>query len=99
MGYGSSGNLGSLKGYIPGWWGNDFRDLVHSDAELREWILDGETARLRAHPLAKFFIRWQRVSMPAYRAFLTDTQLAALMSYVRWVNGGEWQQEPLALAH
>ncbi len=99
MGYGSSGNLGSLKGYIPGWWGNDFRDLVHNDAELREWILDGEPVRLRHHPLAKFFIRWQRVAMPAYRPFLTDTQLAALMSYVRWVNGGEWQRKPLELAH
>jgi mono/diheme cytochrome c family protein len=99
MGYGSSRNLGSLKGYIPGWWGNDFRDLVRNDAELREWILDGATAHLRAHPVAKFFIRWQRVSMPAYRAFLTDPQLAALMSYVRWVNGGEWQQKPLDLAH
>jgi mono/diheme cytochrome c family protein len=99
MGYGSSGNLGSLKGYIPGWWGNDFRELVRDDAELREWILDGETAHLRDHPLAKFFIRWQRVSMPAYRAFLTDTQLEALMSYVRWVNSGEWRQKPLAPAH
>jgi mono/diheme cytochrome c family protein len=98
MGYGSSRNLGSLKGYIPGWWGNDFRELVHNDAELREWIVDGEPARLRNHPLAKFFIRSQRVSMPAYRAFLTDTQLSALMSYVRWVNGGAWQQKPLELA-
>jgi mono/diheme cytochrome c family protein len=97
MGYGSSRNLGSLKGYIPGWWGNDFRDLVHNDTELREWILDGETARLRDHPLARFFIRSQRVSMPAYRAFLTNIQLAALMRYVRWVSGGEWQRKPLEL--
>ena len=36
--------------------------------------------------------------MPAYRDFLTDTQLAALMSYVRWINSGEWQRRPLALA-
>ena len=56
-------------------------------------------AGLRDHRVAKFFIRWQRVSMPAYRPFLTDTQLAALMSYVRWVNRGEWQQKPLDLAH
>jgi hypothetical protein len=45
----------------------------------------------------RVFIRWQRVSMPAYRAFLTDTPLAALMSYVRWVNVDEWQQKPLEL--
>src|SRR5208337_2529941 len=35
MGAGFSANPGSFKGYIPGWWGDDFRDLVRSDEELR----------------------------------------------------------------
>lgn len=99
MGAGGSGNLGSLKGYIPGWWGDDFRDLVRSDDELRAWILDGQIERLRRHPIAEHFIRSQRMSMPAYRDFITEPQVQALVRYVRWVNGGEWQKKPLDLGH
>ncbi len=99
MGAGGSRNLGSLKGYIPGWWGSDFRDLVRSDDELREWIQSGEIARIRANPIARYFVERQRVSMPAYRAFIDDKQLQALMRYVRWVNAGEWQKKPLDLGH
>jgi mono/diheme cytochrome c family protein len=99
MGAGISRNPGSLKGYIPGWWGNDFRDLVRSDGELREWVLDGEIARLREHPIAKYFVRRQRVGMPAYRPFINDQQLQALVRYVRWINDGRWQAAPLDLGH
>ncbi len=99
MGAGTSKNIGSLKGYIPGWWGNDFRDLVRSDEELRGWIRDGEVARLRDHPIARYFIVSQRVFMPAYRDFISEQQLQALMRYVRWVNGGTWQNKPLDLGH
>ncbi len=99
MGAATSRNPGSLKGYIPGWWGNDFRDLVRSDEELRGWILDGEIPRLRDQPLARYFTRRQRVYMPAYRNFITDQQLQALMRYVRWINQGEWQTKPLDLGH
>jgi mono/diheme cytochrome c family protein len=99
MGAGTSSNPGSFKGYIPGWWGKDFRDLVRNDDELRDWILDGQTARLRNNPIASYFMRSQRVSMPAYRDFIDDKQLAALMRYVRWVNEGSWQGKPLDLGH
>ena len=95
----SSNNPGSLKGYIPGWWGNDFRDLVRSDDELRGWIMDGQVPRLRDNSIASYFIRSQRVYMPAYRDFINEQQLAALMSYVRWVNEGSWQNKPLDLGH
>jgi mono/diheme cytochrome c family protein len=99
MGAGTSKNIGSLKGYIPGWWGADFRDLVRTDEELRDWILDGEIERLRNHPIARYFTTSQRVFMPAYRGFVTDEQLHALMRYVRWVNEGTWQNQPLDLGH
>jgi mono/diheme cytochrome c family protein len=99
MGAGGGPNPGSFKGYIPGWWGDDFRDLVRGDEELRAWILDGQIARLRDHWLAGYFLRWQRVSMPAYRDFVDDQQLAALMHYVRWVQAGEWHEKPLDLGH
>jgi len=99
MAAGGSKNPGSLKGYIPGWWGSDFRDLVRNDDELRGWILDGQVPRLRDHPIAKHFVRWQRLSMPAFKDFVTEPQLQALMRYVRWVNDGEWQRKPLDLGH
>jgi mono/diheme cytochrome c family protein len=92
-------NPGSLKGYIPGWWGDDFRDLVRSDEELRAWILDGSIDRLRENPIARHFIDSQRVYMPAYRNFIDDSQLAALIAYVRWVNEGQWQGKELDLGH
>jgi mono/diheme cytochrome c family protein len=99
MGAGGSHNPASLKGYIPGWWGADYRDLVRNDDELRGWILDGQIPRLRDHPIAGHFINSQRVSMPAYKDFINDQQLRALMRYVRWVNDGEWQNRPLDLGH
>jgi len=99
MGAGGSRNPGSLKGYIPGWWGSDFRELVRNDDELGDWMRDGQIARLRDHPIAKHFIHGQRVSMPGYKDFITDQQLQALMRYVRWVNDGQWQGEALDLGH
>jgi mono/diheme cytochrome c family protein len=97
MGVGTSKNLGSFKGYIPGWWGSDFRDLVRTDEELREWIHDGEIARLRHHPIARYFMRGQRIAMPAYHDFMPETDLVAVMRYVRWVNAGAWQSQALDL--
>ncbi len=91
MGGGSLPNPGSLKGYIPGWWGSDYRELVRSDEELRDWILSGGIKRLRDSRIAQYFIHRQRVYMPAYRDFITDQELDAVMQYVRWVNDGRWQ--------
>jgi len=99
MAAGGGPNPGSFKGYIPGWWGEDFRDLVRSDAELREWIVEGQIARLRDHPIASFFLQWQRVSMPAYRSFLNESQLQALIAYVKWIHAGNWRDKPLDLGH
>jgi mono/diheme cytochrome c family protein len=99
MGAGKTGNPGSLKGYIPGWWGNDFRELVRNDDELRGWILDGQIPRLANHWLARHFLRRQRVSMPSYRDFISEGELQALMRYVRWVNDSQWQTRPLPLGH
>jgi len=97
MGAGVSDNPGAFKGYIPGWWGNDFRELVRNDDELRQWIVGGEIPRLRDNPIAAYFIHRQRVYMPAYRDFIDDAELNALMRYVRWVNSGAWQKQPLNL--
>lgn len=99
MGAGGVGNPGSLKGYIPGWWGKDYRDLVRSDEELREWIEEGRLRRLEANPIARRFTRGQRIQMPAYKGLLDEEQLRALMAYVKWVNAGEWQTSAMNLGH
>ncbi len=99
MGAGGVPNPGSFKGYIPGWWGEDFRDLVRDDDELRAWIVDGVIERLRNHFIAKHFIESQRVYMPAYGDFLDEKKLQALVHYVRWVNQGDWQGKELDLGH
>lgn len=99
MGARGPANPGSFKGYIPGWWGEDFRELVRDDEELREWIRDGSIARLRDNPLARRFLRRQRVYMPAYGPFLKEGQMEALVAYVNWVSSGEGQNRPLDLSH
>ncbi len=99
MGAGGVRNPGSLKGYIPGWWGDDFIELVRDDDELRAWIVAGRIPRLDEHPIAPYFTEGQRIRMPAYGELLDEEKLAALMAYVKWVNAGEWQQAGMALGH
>lgn len=99
MGAGGIGNPGSLKGYVPGWWGTDFKDLVRSDEELREWILEGRLQRLDENPIARHFTTGQRIQMPAYKDVLDEDQVRALMAYVRWVHLGEWQEDGMNLGH
>ena len=86
-GAGASGGLpnpGSFTGFIPGWYGADFRELVKDRKEFDTWIREGSIPRLTEHPIASRFIRRQKVSMPAYEA-LTDTDLDELWSYAQWL--------------
>lgn len=99
MGTGGIGNPGSFKGYIPGWWGDDFRELVRSDGELREWIEVGRLQRLEENPIASHFTRNQRIQMPAYKDRLDEKKLKELMAYVRWINEGKWKDMSLSLGH
>jgi mono/diheme cytochrome c family protein len=99
MGAGGVGNPGSLKGYIPGWWGKDFRDLVRDDEELRDWIVEGRIERLEGNPIARRFTQGQRIQMPGYKGRLSDEELTAVMAYVRWVNEGDWQKTGMNLGH
>ncbi|GIW40631.1 MAG: hypothetical protein KatS3mg076_1208 [Candidatus Binatia bacterium] len=95
MGRGGRKNPGSWKGYIPGFFGDDFRELVRDDAELEEWILDGKIGRLERHPVGKFFLERQVIRMPAFRKFLAEGELEELVAYVRWLERGEWANRPL----
>ncbi len=87
-GAGGVRNPGSLKGYVPGWLGTDFEDLVRSEDELREWILGGGITRLSDDRLARFFLRRQRLRMPPYRESLSDENLEDMIAYISWLRAG-----------
>jgi mono/diheme cytochrome c family protein len=74
-------NPGSLKGFVPGWLGPDYDELVQNEAELREWILEGGLRRLAENPAARQFLTRQKVQMPPYKTLLSPEQLDALVAY------------------
>lgn len=95
MGSGGHSNPGSLKGYIPGFFGPDYAELVRNKDELRSWIANGGVSRLTDDPLAQYFLERQRVQMPAYSGFLTEKQIDDLVAYVEWVATESWRDLPL----
>ena len=78
-------NPDSLTGFIPGWYGADFRELVRDREEFDAWIRKGKVPRLAGSKLAAYFLRRQRVAMPAYPA-MTDDERADLWSYCVWLS-------------
>lgn len=85
LGQGGFRNAGALKGYIPGYFGNDFALLTRggSPESVMAWISQGIDPALFDHPLegpvAWFFIDNQEISMPEFgtipysqRQILTD---------------------------
>ncbi|MGD9762785.1 MAG: c-type cytochrome [Candidatus Binatia bacterium] len=95
MGGGGLPNPGSLKGYIPGFGGPDYEELVQSDEELRTWIAEGGIPRLLDDRAARFFIDRQRVQMPAFKHHLAPADVDALVAYVKWIAAGTWRGLPL----
>ncbi len=85
-GSGGLPNPGSLGGFIPGFVGRNFSDLVESEAEFREWVLDGESSRLAVNPLLRYFWRRQQISMPAYRERLAPAEVDSLWRWVAWLR-------------
>lgn len=81
-----SNNPRSFKGYIPPWQGKDYAELVKSDEELRQWILEGRIDRFEDNPLAGYFTKRQIIQMPAYRNLLNDEELEAVLAYIRWIQ-------------
>ena len=94
LGAGGMPNPGSLKGYVPGFWGADFDDLVRSDDELRQWIAEGEIRRITEHRISAFFFRRQVIKMATYGRVVAPDDVHALAAYVRWIRAGAWR--PLA---
>ncbi len=90
LGAGGVPNPGSFKGYIPGFWGADFDELVENDEELHQWIADGKIPRIAEHPVGKVFFNRQAAKMPAYGAFVKPGEVEALAAYVKWIRAGAW---------
>lgn len=95
LGMGGRANPGSLKGYIPGFLGADFRELVRNEDELMSWLREGALPRISSQGLGQFFFKRQRIRMPAYKGFVSDTDLQAVAEYVRWLAAGSWTDAPL----
>src|SRR5438552_2347217 len=91
LGAGGVRNPGSFKGYVPGFWGPDFDDLVRSEDELRSWIARGELARVAEHPIGGRFFKRQAIRMPAFQRFVPEMDVDALAAYVRWIRAGTWR--------
>lgn len=85
-GAGGVANPGSLKGYVPGWLGGDYEELVESETELREWILEGGIRRFRENRLARYFITRQSLQMPAYGKAVSAADVESISSYIKWLR-------------
>jgi hypothetical protein len=87
-GPGGSGGLpnpGSFTGFVPGFYGADFRDLVRDRREFDLWILEGAIPRLASHRIANYFLSRQLLSMPEYRELRAE-QIDGLWAYFAWLS-------------
>jgi mono/diheme cytochrome c family protein len=103
LGQGGVGNPSSLKGYIPGFFGEDFRALTRNGnrQDIREWILDGHSEYFWNQGFAvfspgRFFTRRQAIRMPAFRGFISDDEVEPLVDHlIELMNRGPLDAESL----
>ena len=87
LGQGGFLNDGALKGYIPGYFGNDFALLTRdgSPESVMAWLSLGLDPDLFSNPVkgpvARYFIERQDVGMPNFRT-IPETQRLILTDYV-----------------
>lgn len=80
-GSGGLPNPGSLGGFIPGFRGRNFQDMVRDRDEFREWVLDGTSSRLESNPVIRYFWKRQTIAMPAYRDQLDAEEIDLLWQW------------------
>src|SRR5262245_20194418 len=95
MGVGGRSNPRSLKGYVPGFGGQDYRELVRDGDELREWNRHGVTGRFERNPLARAVLGRQALKMPAYGEHLDEAGVETVASAVEWLASGKWREQPV----
>jgi cytochrome c553 len=85
-GAGGLPNPGSLGGFIPGFLGRNFEDLVSDETEFREWVRTGTLERLEKKVWVRHFWQRQAIAMPAYGEALDDEELAQLWTWIQAVR-------------
>lgn len=91
LGQGNEPNLGALKGYIPGYYGQDFRDLTDdADASsIARWIHQGVDPDILSRPLegvlAHYFLQRQSIQMPHFDS-LSTAEMRVLVCYLQTLN-------------
>jgi mono/diheme cytochrome c family protein len=91
LGQGGVPNLASFKGYIPGFFGGDFRALTADGdrEEVRYWIEHGRGRAIEGGALGRLATRYfdrQAIGMPAYEGRLTERDLTVLVDYLLLLN-------------
>ena len=81
-GSGGLANPGSLGGFVPGFLGGNFPDMVRHEEEFHQWVVDGTSARAEGNAIIRFFLRRQRISMPAYGQMLSDEEIGKIWAWV-----------------
>ena len=89
LGQGGVKDLGSLKGYIPGFFGQDFRALTRNGnlKDIFEWIENGASDSflnqgfLGFYP-GRFFSERQVIKMPAYKELLPPDEIQIIAEFV-----------------
>ena len=85
------GKLGS----VPPFTRDALLSYAKTESEIREWILDGQPARLRAEASAGGEER-TLLRMPAWRGVLSDRQVGDLVAYVKAVSDYDLPDDPAA---
>ena len=87
LGQGGLANSRSLKGYVPGYFGRDFKILTrNADPEsVRKWIMYGLDSTILQNPvtgrIAKAFLERQAINMPSFKS-LRPEEIDTLVEYV-----------------
>jgi cytochrome c553 len=85
---GAGGRLNpqSIAGFIPGFLGKNFTDLVKTRAEFDEWVRTGQLERLQGKFLARRALGRQAIAMPAYEETLSQEDLDHLWAWIEAVR-------------
>ena len=85
-GSGGPPNPGSFSGFVPGWLGPAYEDLVRSEDELREWIRTGTVNRLEKNFASQFFLSRQKIKMAGYETDMTEKKIDQIVAYINWLR-------------
>ncbi len=73
-------------GDVPDWGPGQMTMYATSDAELREWILDGTSRKVRDDASQRKLRDAATIRMPAWRGLLSERELADVVAYVKAVS-------------